>query len=285
MMLPGIIALLIFSYGPMFGLAMAFVDYSPARGIQNSPWVGFYWFNRAFENPFFWVAVRNTLIIKGLQTLIGFPTAIILALLLNEVRVRWFKSVVQTATFLPYFISWAIVASMFQNILGTDGVVNQVIVNVFGGTAISFLTTPSIFRWIIVLQDTWKWCGYFTVLYLANIASIDQSLYEAAMVDGAGRFRQALHITIPALRTTMATLLIILIGYLISGSFEQVFTMINISVYSTGDIIETFIFRLGLRQAQYSFATAVGLMQGIIAFFLVLTMNKIMKKLSQEGIF
>ena len=291
MALPGILVLLIFGYGPMFGLSIAFVDYSPARGIMHSEWVGLEWFRRAFSNPMFWTAVRNTLTIKGLQTLIGFPSAIILALLLNEVRIRWFKKMVQTATFLPYFVSWVIISSMFRNILGSSGVVNQILVNVFALKPVNFLTDPAIFRWVVVLQDTWKWCGYFAVLYLAAMTTIDPALYEAAEIDGASRWQQTWHITIPSIKPMMSTILIILVGFLIDtgsgggGTFEQIYTMYNVSVYATADIISTFTYRLGLGQSRYSLATAVGLFQSVIAFGLVACANRIMKRLGQEGLF
>ncbi len=155
MALPGVLSILVFSYGPLFGIAIAFVDYSPVRGIWHSRWVGLMWFDKAFSHPMFWPAVRNTVVIKGLQTLIGFPAAIVLALLLNEVRVKWYKSVVQTATILPYFISWIIVATMFRNLLGTNGVVNEVLTTVFGLSEVRFLSDPLVFRWLMVLQDTW----------------------------------------------------------------------------------------------------------------------------------
>ena len=284
MALPGVVALLIFSYGPMFGLGIAFVDYSPVRGILNSEWVGLEWFRRAFQHPLFWPAVRNTVVIKGLQTSVGFPAAIILALLLNEVRIRWFKSIVQTATILPYFISWVIVGSMFRNLLGTSGVVNEVLGHLFGMETVRFLSDPSTFRWVIVLQDTWKFCGYFAVLYLASISTIDPALYEAAMVDGANRWQQTRHITLPGIRRTMVTLFIYLTGYLVAGSFQQVWVMYSVSVYSTADIIETLTYRLGLGQTQYSLATAVGLAQGIISLGLVMLSNWMMKRSGEEGL-
>ena len=284
MALPGVLALLIFSYGPMFGLSIAFVDYSPVRGILNSEWVGLSWFKMAFQHPLFWPAVRNTIIIKGLQTIIGYPSAIILALLLNEVRLRWFKSVVQTATILPYFISWVIVGSIWKNLLGTSGVANEVLQHVFGMEAVRFLTDPVIFRWIVVLQDTWKFCGYFAVLYLAAIATIDPTLYEAAMVDGANRWQQAWHVTLPGIRPTMVTILILVMGYLIVGSFEQIYVMYNVSVYSTADIIETLTFRLGLGQAKYGLATAVGLFQAVLAFGSVMLTNQLVKRFGEEGL-
>lgn len=285
MLLPGLLVLLIFYYGPMLGIGIAFTDYSPARGIAGSHFTGLKWFQTAFENPFFWTAVKNTLIIKGLQTLIGYPAAIILALLLNEVRGKWFKGAVQTATFLPYFISWAIISTMFKNILGTDGVVNEMIVGLGGGEAVSFLSTPEIFRWVVVLQDTWKWCGYFAIMYLASMANINPSLYEAAEMDGAGRLKKIWYITLPGIRATMITMAIILIGYLVGGSFEQIYSMYNTSVYSTGDILETFSYRIGLGSGQYGLATAIGMMQSLTAFLLVTITNRIMKWKTGEGLF
>lgn len=284
MLLPGLLVLLVYYYGPMLGIGIAFVDYSPARGIADSSFAGLKWFRSALSNPFFWTAVKNTLTIKGLQTLIGYPSAIILALLLNEVRVRWMKGVIQTATFLPYFISWAIISTMFKNILGTKGVINEIITQVFHGTPILFLSTPGTFRWVVVLQDTWKWCGYFAIMYLASMSNINSSLYEAAEIDGAGRLKRIWHITIPGIRPTMITMAVILIGYLVGGSFEQIYSMYNPSVYSTGDIIETFSYRIGLGSGQYSLATAIGFMQSIIAFLLVFGTNKIMKWRTGEGV-
>jgi len=284
MLAPGLLAVLIFSYGPMLGICIAFLDYTPARGILGSTFVGLKWFKAAFDNPLFLNAVKNTFIIKGLQTLVGYPFAIILAICLNEIRSKLCKSVVQTVTFLPYFISWAIISTMFKNILGTEGVINELIVSM-GGNRVAFLSTPNIFRWIIVFQDTWKWCGYFAIMYLASMTNINPNLYEAAEIDGASRLQKIWHITIPGIKTTMITLAVILIGYLVGGSFEQVFSMYNTSVYSTGDIIETFVYRLGLGSNQYSLATAVGLVQGGVAFLLVTVMNSIMKKATGEGLY
>jgi len=287
MALPALLLVIVFSYGPLFGLSIAFLDYSPARGFWGSRFVGFKHFEEAFTNPFFMTALRNTLMIKFLQTVVGFPSAIILALLLNEVRIRWFKSVVQTATMLPYFISWIVAAAMFRNLLSPSyGVVNEVLQNVFGfSQPFVVLSDPERFRWFIVFQDTWKFVGFFSIIYLAAIASIDPTLYEVAMVDGANRWQQTWHITLPGIRTTMVTLFIILIGYLMIGSFEQIFAQYNVSVYSTGDILETFTYRLGLQQSKYSFATAVGLFQAVIAAGLVVFANYLVKRVDQDGLF
>jgi len=288
MALPALLVVLVYGYGPLFGLSFAFIDYSPARGISGSEWVGLQNFQTAFNNPFFTSALRNTVIIKGLQTLIGFPSAVILALLLNEVRLTWFKRTVQTATILPYFISWIVVAAIFQNLLSQgNGVVNEILKTYFGlKQDIPFLSDPVLFRWLMILQDTWKFCGFFAMIYLATMAQIDPTLYEAAMVDGANRFQQALYVTIPGILPTMITLFVLLIGYLIIGSFDQVFAQYNVSVFSTSDILETFTFRLGLQQSKYGLATAVGFFQSVIAAILVILTNAIVKKFGQkEGLF
>ncbi len=283
MALPAILSVLIFSYGPMFGASIAFLDYSPVRGIGGSTWVGLDNFQDAFNNPFFLPALRNTIIINVLKLAIGFPSAIILALLLNEMRLRLFKSAVQTATMLPYFISWIVAAAMFRNLLAPDGVINAVIRYVFDGQTINFLSDPIVFRWMIVFQDTWKYAGYFAVIYLAAMATIDPVLYEAAQVDGANRLQQIRHITLPGIAPTMITMFVILVGYLIQGGLEQVYAMYSVAVYSTADILETFTFRLGLQQSRYGLATAVGLFQAVISVVLVLFTNYLVKRYNQQG--
>jgi ABC-type polysaccharide transport system permease subunit len=283
MALPAILSVLIFSYGPMFGVSIAFLDYSPVRGITGSTWVGLDNFREAFNNPFFMPALRNTIIINVLKLAVGFPSAVILALLLNEIRLRWFKGTVQTATMLPYFISWIVAAAMFRSLLAPDGVINAIIRHGFGGQAVNFMSDPYIFRWVIVFQDTWKYAGYFAVIYLAAMAAIDPVLYEAAQVDGANRLQQIRHITLPGIAPTMITMFIILTGYLIQGGLEQVYAMYSVAVYSTADILETFTFRLGLHQSKYGLATAVGLFQAIISVTLVLFTNYLIKRYNQQG--
>jgi ABC-type polysaccharide transport system permease subunit len=281
MLLPAVISILIFSYGPMFGISLAFLDYTPARGFWNSEWVGLKWFQAAFESPFFLKALRNTVVIKTLQTLVGIPSALVLAVLLNEMRVKWFKSAVQTSTILPYFISWVIVGTMFRNLLRSDGALNEIL-GVLGLEPISILRDPQLFRWFIVLQDTWKFAGYFATLYLASMASIDPALYEAALVDGANRWQRVWHITLPGVRSTFITVVIWLSGYLIVGSFEQIFVQYNVSVYPTADILETLTYRLGIGRSQYSLATAVGFFQRIIAFGLMFLTNQVIKRIDAE---
>ena len=282
MALPGVLAVVVFGYGPLFGLAIAFLDYSPIRGVRGSEWVGLENFRDAFSNPFFRQALQNSVIISVLKLAIGFPTAIVLALLLNEVGRRWVQRLVQTATILPFFVSWVVIAAMFRSLLAPDGVVNEVR-QALGLSSITFLSDPERFRWVIVLQDTWKYAGYFAVLYLAAIAAIDPALYEAARVDGAGRWRQIVDITLPGIRATMVTLFVLLTGYLIFAGWEQVVVMYNPSVYSTGDILETFSLRLGLSQSKYGLATAVGLFQSVIGFGLVLLSNTLARRYNDDG--
>lgn len=285
MALPAIVSILVFGYGPLFGLVIAFQDFSPVRGITGSAWVGLDNFRKAFQNPFFITALKNSIIISTLKLILGFPAAIVLALLLNEVRVRWFKRGVQTATMLPYFVSWVIVATMFRSLLAPDGLLNEVRQHVFGLQPVPYLSDPRTFRWIIVLQDMWKGAGYGAVLYLAAIATIDPGIYEAAVVDGANRWQQTRYITIPGISTTIVTLFVLATGYLISAGFEQIYVMYNTSVYATGDIIETFTLRLGLSQTRYGFATAIGLFQSVVGVVLVLLTNFLVKRFNQEGLF
>jgi len=283
MALPGIVSILVFGYGPLFGLAIAFLDYSPVRGVRGSDWVGLENFRDAFASPFFGQALRNSVIISGLKLAVGFPAAIALALLLNEVRARWFQRVVQTATILPFFISWVVVATIFRNLLAPDGVINELRTQVLGLGPLIFLSDPERFRWVIVFQDTWKYAGYFAVLYLAAMAAIDPTLYEAAMVDGAGRWRQTRDITLPGIRATMVTIFVLLSGYLIFAGWEQIVVMYNPSVYATGDVLETFTLRLGLSQGKYGLATAVGLFQSVIGLGLVLLTNAFARRFNDEG--
>ena len=280
MALPGVLAILVFGYGPLFGLAIAFLDYSPVRGISGSEWVGLDNFRKAMASPFFDQALRNSIIISSLKLLIGFPTAVILALLLNEIRVTWFQRTVQTATILPYFISWVVISAMFRSLLAPDGVVNEVR-EAIGLDQKVFLSDPEVFRWVIVLQDTWKYAGYFAVLYLAAMAAIDPTLYEAARVDGASRWRQTLDITLPGIRATMVTIFVLLSGYLIFAGWEQVIVMYNPSVYETADILETFTLRLAMTQGQYGMATAVGLFQAVIGLALVVLANVLTRRFNE----
>jgi len=285
MLLPGVLAVLVFNYGPMFGVVTAFENYDPFLGFVHSPWVGFANFNQAFGNPFFLAALRNSITISALKLLFGFPAGVILALLLNEVRVGWLKRIVQTSTLLPYFVSWVVVAAIFSDVLAPEGAVNGLLHQVFGLQPVAFLTEPIAFLWTMIFQDMWKGVGFSALLYLAAMAAIDPTLYEAAMVDGAGRWQQTWQVTLPGIAPTVVILFILACGGLISAGFEQIYVQYNPSVYATSDILETLTYRLGLGQAQFGLAAAVGLFQAVVGFILVLAANLIVRRFGQRGLF
>lgn len=283
MVLPGLLSLLFFSYGPMVGLSVAWLDYNPIKGFAKSNFVGWKYFEEALSTRFMWDAIKNTLYIKVFQTLITFPFSVIVAILLSEVG-RRYRKLVQTATILPYFISWIVVASMFKTIFSVNGgVVNAVLTTFFGWEKpVDFMSQPQFFRWLIILQDAWKMGGYFAIIYLSAITSIDTTLYEVARIDGAGRWRQIASVTLPGIKPTLLTMGIMLSGYLIVGPFDQVYTQYSPSVYSLGDIVETYTFRMGYQNQKYGFSTAVSLMQSIVATCLVLLTNLIIRRVSRE---
>ena len=283
MVLPGLLSLLFFSYGPMVGLSVAWLDYNPIKGFAKSNFVGWKYFEEALSTRFRWDAIKTTLYIKVFQTLITFPFSVIVAILLSEVG-RRYRKLVQTATILPYFISWIVVASMFKTIFSVNGgVVNAVLTTFFGWEKpVDFMSQPQFFRWLIILQDAWKMGGYFAIIYLSAITSIDTTLYEVARIDGAGRWRQIASVTLPGIKPTLLTMGIMLSGYLIVGPFDQVYTQYSPSVYSLGDIVETYTFRMGYQNQKYGFSTAVSLMQSIVATCLVLLTNLIIRRVSRE---
>ena len=253
------------------------------KGFCKSNFVGWKYFEEALSTRFMWDAIKNTLYIKVFQTLITFPFSVIVAILLSEVG-RRYRKLVQTATILPYFISWIVVASMFKTIFSVNGgVVNAVLTTFFGWEKpVDFMSQPQFFRWLIILQDAWKMGGYFAIIYLSAITSIDTTLYEVARIDGAGRWRQIASVTLPGIKPTLLTMGIMLSGYLIVGPFDQVYTQYSPSVYSLGDIVETYTFRMGYQNQKYGFSTAVSLMQSIVATCLVLLTNLIIRRVSRE---
>lgn len=284
MAFPGIAALVLFSYVPMSYVLIAFLEYNPIRGLLNSSFVGIKNFKEALQDYYFRQAFINTVIIKLGQTLVTFPFSVLLALFLNE-AIKPVRRVIQTASILPYFISWVAIATIFRNLLSpSGGLVNEILITWLGKQhPIQFLSDPKIFRLLIIFQDAWKMGGFWALIYLSAITSIDPSLYESAMIDGANRWQCMWYITIPGISTTLSTMFIILIGYLVLGPFEQVFSQYSPTVYSTGDIIETFTFRLALSQQRYSYATAVGFMQGILALILVILTNKVIRRIEEGG--
>lgn len=279
----GLASVLVFSYGPLVGLSVAWLDYNPLKGFMKSRFVGWKNFQDALSSRFVWEAVGNTVIIKLGQTIITFPFGIMLAVLMHELG-RKFRKAVQTATILPYFISWIVVASMFRNVFSTNGgLINGILTTYLGwAQPKDFMSDPEFFRWMIIFQDAWKMGGYWAIIYLTAIAGIDEGLYEVARIDGAGRWRQIFSITIPCIKTTILTMAIMLMGYLIIGPFDQVMTQYSPSVYATADIIETYTYRMGISNSKYGFATAAGLMQSVVALLLVLLTNLIIRRVSRE---
>ena len=286
MFVPVIVYFVIFKYIPMGGIMIAFKNYKISQGIWGSAWCGLDNFTKAFNTPTFARAVRNTLEISGLKLLFGFPAPIILALMLNEVSHVRFKKTVQTITYLPHFLSWVVLAGMFQQLLSpNNGAVNALLRQFFGvEESIYFLGNNKYFRGTLIVTDIWKNVGWSSILYLATISGIDPSLYEAATVDGASRWQCTRYITIPSLVSTIVIMLILSIGSIMDAGFDQVFNLYNSAVYQTGDIIDTYVYRYGLGDMKYSLATAVGLFKNVIAFVLVVGTNMITRKISGEGI-
>jgi len=286
MFLPVVVYFIIFKYVPMAGIVIAFKNYKISQGIFGSAWVGLDNFTKAFSTPTFARSVKNTLAISGLKLLFGFPAPIILALMLNEVTHARFKKTVQTISYLPHFLSWVVLAGMFQQLLSpNNGAVNAVLRDVFGlQESIYFLGSNKYFRGTLIVTDIWKNVGWSSILYLATISGIDPALYEAATVDGATRWQCTRYITIPSLVSTIVVMLILSIGSIMDAGFDQVFNLYNSAVYQTGDIIDTYVYRYGLGDMKYSLATAVGLFKNVIAFVLVVGTNLIARRLSGEGI-
>ena len=283
-MLPGVVYFLLFHYGPMVGLLIAFQDYNLMEGIWGSEWVGLKNFKIIFDSPDFWLIFRNTLIISFYRIVFNMFPDLIFALILNEIRVQWFKRVIQTITYGPYFLSWVIVYGIVFAFLAPDsGLVNQWS-RELGGTTVDYLSAKEYFRTILISTDIWKNTGYGAIIYLAALSTIDPHLYEAATVDGAGRWRQMLHITLPGVMNVFVLLIILRIGHILDAGFEQIYIFLNARVYEVGDIIDTWVFRRGLFNLDFSVATAVGFFKGVVGLILVVGANKLAKKFGQSGI-
>jgi putative aldouronate transport system permease protein len=271
MLLPGLLLVLIFSYVPIMGSIIAFEKFSPSKGLFGSTWVGLENFKYIFELPNFSSVLWNTVYISFLKIIVGQLIPITVALLLNEMRKISIKRTIQTIVYLPHFLSWVILSGILLDVLSLkDGIVNQFL-GIFGVKPIFFLGEPAIFPYVIVISDVWKEFGFATIVYLAALTSINPSLYEAAVVDGANRWKQMLNVTLPGLAPIIILLAVLSLGNILNAGFEQVFNLYSSPVYSTGDIIDTFVYRTGLVQAQYSVATAVGLFKSVISLFFIST--------------
>ncbi|MDB5084473.1 MAG: protein lplB [Bacilli bacterium] len=283
--LPGILFFLVFKYVPMWGVLIAFQDYSPYDGLLGSQWVGFTHFIAFFSSEQFPILFRNTLMISLYNLVFFFPMPILLALLLNEGRNVLFKKVIQSIVYLPHFLSWVIIAGISYLLLSqTSGIVNQVLVS-FGMHKIDFLTNSHLFWWLLTGQSMWKDAGWGTIIFLASIAGVDPALYEAAKMDGAGRMRQAWHVTLPAIRSVIVILLILRLGQVLEVGFEQIYLMMNGAVSQVADVFDTYVYRNGIQNGQFSFSTAVGLFKSIVGLLLVIIANRIAKQFGEEGVY
>lgn len=286
MAVPMIVYFIIFKYIPMAGLTLAFKEFNLTEGIWGSPWVGLVYFEKAFASKTFMRSFYNSIIISAYKILFGFPMPIILALMLNEVRSLNYKKILQTVSYLPHFLSWVVVAGILTQLLSpNNGSINFVLTNWFGfEKPIFFLGDNAYFRGTLIVTDIWKDVGWGSVLYIATLSSISPELYEAAVCDGATRWQRMVHITLPALVPTITIMLILRVGGVMDAGFDQVFNLYNSAVYETGDIIDTFVYRYGLGDMEYSFSTAVGLFKNIIGFILVVGTNVITTRLNGNGI-
>ncbi|MEK5641559.1 protein lplB [Paenibacillus rhizosphaerae] len=278
MMVPAVIYYIIFNYAPMYGVLLAFKDFKITQGILGSPWVGFKHFEMIFEDPYFYTVLRNTLIISVYKLLFGFPVPVLFALMLSEITSTKFKRVVQTVSYLPHFISWVVLGGIFFTIFSLDGPVNM-IVHLFGGEKALFLADERYFRTILVVTSIFQGFGWGSIIYFAALSNIDPQLHEAAVMDGAGRFQRMFHISIPMLAPVIAIMLILSMSGILDAGFDQIFNMYNVKVYNVADIIDTYVYRKGLVEMDYSYATAVGLFKSVIALLLIVTVNTVVKRL------
>ena len=293
LMIPGILYMLIFNYTPMAGLVMAFEDFSPYNGdtaiqaLFGSPFAGLKYFEKLFTGPDFWRLLRNTLAISLANLIFAFPAPIILALLLNELRCKWFKRFSQTLVYIPHFVSIVIVAALtYQLFSTTDGVAYHMLVQVFGKqNAPDIMSDPKLFSTMIVGQNLWKETGYGTIIYLAALSSVDTQLYEAAKIDGAGRWQLMWHVTLRAIRGTIILMLIMKVGSLLNTGYEQIFLMQNAMNRSVSDVFDTYIYTKGIVNGQYSLATAAGLFKSIVSMVMVVGANKIAKLFGESGLY
>ncbi len=278
LLLPGIVALFIFHYIPLFGVVIAFKNFIPFKGILGSDWVGLRNFRYFLLDENFWQVLKNTLEINIMQIIFGFPIPILFALFLNEIWSVRFKKMVQTVSYLPHFISWVVAAGIFTSILSpSTGIVNLFLKNVLNIEPIHFLSISRHFRPIIIISSIWKGFGMNAVYYFAALSSIDVQLYEAAKIDGAGKLKQTWYITLPGLKNIAIVLLVLQVGSLVTIGFEQIFLLYNPLVYDVGDVISTYTYRLGIEQTRYSLTTAIGLAQSVVNFILVYSTNRLAK--------
>jgi putative aldouronate transport system permease protein len=287
MALPCVLYFIIFKYLPMYGIIIAFKNYEGTGGfwgIISSPWVGVRYFKMFFGSIYFWRLLGNTVILSFYKLIFAFPAPIILALLINEIKNIHFKRAVQTITYMPYFLSWVVVTGLIMQILSpTSGPVNALLVQM-GKEPVSFLSDSNLLRSILVGSEIWKGVGWGSIIYLAAITGIDQEQYEAATIDGATKLQKMRYITLPGISEIIAIMLILQIGHILDGNFEQIFNLYSPAVYDVTDIFDTYVYRQGIQESKFSYSAAVGLFKSVVALVLVLLSNKAAKKLGSEGL-
>lgn len=285
MVLPAIIVVAIFSYGPMYGLLLAFKDYRLDLGILHSPWNHFEHFKRLFEMKDIWNITLNTVVISFGRIVFEFPVPIVLAILINEVGQRHYRKILQTVFTLPNFLSWVVLAGVLKNFLRGDGFINQMI-TAFGGNSVAFLTTPELFKPMLFITSIWKGMGWSAIIYLATITNIDQELYDAATVDGANRFQRILHITLPAMRGIITLSLLMSTANILNAGFDQIFNLMNAVTRDAGQIIDTYIYQITFQKMpDWGFSTAVGLIKGFVNCVLLLSADKIVRLTGGKGLY
>ena len=284
LIIPVLVYLALFCYKPMYGLIIAFKNYKPTRGIWGSQWVGFMWFETFFKDIYFWRLLRNTFTLSALSIVFGFPAPIILALLLNEVHNEKFKRTVQTITYMPYFISLVVMCSLIKIYCQENGLFSQ-IAEAFGGTRRNFMIDPSAFRPIYILSEIWQGIGWNSIIYLAALSGIDMEQYEAARIDGANRFQQVLHITLPGILPTISILFVLRMGGILNVGYEKVLLLYTTNTYDVADVFSTYTYRMGLENQKYSLSTAVGLFNTLVNIFFLLLTNFVSRKTVQSGLF
>ena len=284
MTLPVILYFLIFHYVPMFGILMAFQNYKPALGLLKSEWVGFQHFINFFQSDNFFRVIKNTLVLSIYDLIFAFPAPIILALLLNEVHNKPFKKTVQTISYLPYFLSMVVICGIIRDFTASNGPITAFVTAVTGKTG-NLLSMPEMFRPIFITTNIWQMVGYNSIIYLAALSQIDDTQYEEAVIDGAGYWKQCLHVTLPGIAPTIIIMLILRVGQLMSVNFEKVLLLYNQATYETSDVISTYVYRQGIINYNYGYSTAVGLFNSVIGFILIVTTNTLSKKVTETSLF
>lgn len=285
LMAPSLLYFLIFRYGPLWNAQIAFKDFKPLLGVTGSPWVGLEHFETFINSYYFEQLIFNTVFFSLAKLILGMPIAIILALALHETWFHRYRTVVQTVVYLPHFLSWVIMFGVLLMLLSPDtGLVNQIIEK-FGGEPIAFMTSPEWFRQVVVGSDIWKETGWSTIIYLAALLAISPHLYEAATVDGASHLRRIWHISLPGILPVIVLVTLLRLGNILDAGFNQIFILYSVPVYSVGDIIDTWVYRQGILQFQFSLATAVGLFKGVIGLVLILLANRAAKRIAQQSLF